>query len=141
VLRQDPDVISQFDALALFNEGREAYRRKEPRPPVPNEDNYAEPESMRFYGWMIERAADIGKISKELELAGADHDDKAFSRRVLALDLEHGLSPFRVRILGARITVMILNDALNSIIDDGIEAARLDYAKPRDTLKRLADRA
>jgi hypothetical protein len=31
---------------------------------------------------------------------------------------------------------MILNDALNHIIDDGIEAARLDYAKPRDTLKR-----
>jgi hypothetical protein len=33
-----------------------------------------------------------------------------------------------------------LNDALNAIIDDGIEAARLDYAKPRDPLKRLADR-
>jgi hypothetical protein len=33
---------------------------------------------------------------------------------------------------------MTLNDA---IIDDGIEAARLDYAKPQDTLKRLADRA
>lgn len=27
---------------------------------------------------------------------------------------------------------MILNDAL----DDGIEAARIDYVKPRDTLKR-----
>ena len=36
---------------------------------------------------------------------------------------------------------MNLNDALNAIIDDGIEAARLDYAKPQDTLKRLADRA
>jgi hypothetical protein len=34
---------------------------------------------------------------------------------------------------------MALNDALNCIIDDGIEAARLDYAKPRDTLKRLAN--
>jgi hypothetical protein len=32
--------------------------------------------------------------------------------------------------------MMTLNDALNAIIDDGIEAARLDYAKPRDTLKR-----
>jgi hypothetical protein len=31
---------------------------------------------------------------------------------------------------------MTLNDALNHIIDDGIEAARLDYAKPRNTLKR-----
>jgi hypothetical protein len=36
---------------------------------------------------------------------------------------------------------MTLNDALNAIIDDGIEAARLDYAKPQDTLKRLADRS
>jgi hypothetical protein len=26
--------------------------------------------------------------------------------------------------------------ALNAIVDDGIEAARHDYAKPRDTLKR-----
>src|SRR5467141_918161 len=40
-------------------------------------------------------ASDSAKIAKELELAGADHDDKAFSRRVTALDLEHGLSPFR----------------------------------------------
>ena len=31
---------------------------------------------------------------------------------------------------------MTLIDALNAIIDDGIEAARHDYAKPRDTLKR-----
>src|SRR5260370_9713274 len=31
---------------------------------------------------------------------------------------------------------MLLVEALNHIIDDGIEAARLDYAKPRDTLKR-----
>jgi hypothetical protein len=31
---------------------------------------------------------------------------------------------------------MTLNDALNHIIDDGIEAARLDYAKPQQTLKR-----
>ena len=31
---------------------------------------------------------------------------------------------------------MTLNDALNQIIDDGIEAARADYSKPRDTLKR-----
>lgn len=31
---------------------------------------------------------------------------------------------------------MDLNDALNHIIDDGIEAARSDYGKPRDTLKR-----
>jgi hypothetical protein len=29
-----------------------------------------------------------------------------------------------------------LNDALNCIVDDGITAARLDYAKSRDTLKR-----
>jgi hypothetical protein len=28
-----------------------------------------------------------------------------------------------------------LNDALNHIIDDGIEAARADYSKPRDKLK------
>jgi len=79
----------------LLPTGREAYRRNEPRPPIPTEENYAHPEAMRFYGWMIERAADIGKIIKDLELAGADHDDKAFNRRVLALDLEHGLSPFR----------------------------------------------
>jgi hypothetical protein len=26
--------------------------------------------------------------------------------------------------------------ALHAVIDDGIEAARLDYGKPRDTLKR-----
>jgi len=31
---------------------------------------------------------------------------------------------------------MLLVDALNFTIDDGIEAARMDYAKPRDTLKR-----
>ena len=31
---------------------------------------------------------------------------------------------------------MLLNDALNQIIDDGIEAARADYSKPRDKLKR-----
>jgi hypothetical protein len=31
---------------------------------------------------------------------------------------------------------MTLNDALNQIIDDGIEAARADYSKPRDTLRR-----
>jgi hypothetical protein len=31
---------------------------------------------------------------------------------------------------------MLLVDALNFVIDDGIEAARHDYAKPRDTLKR-----
>jgi hypothetical protein len=31
---------------------------------------------------------------------------------------------------------MLLVDALNHIIDDGIEAARLDYVKPGDTLKR-----
>jgi len=84
------------DASALFTAGREGYRRHEPRPPVPTEENCAELEAMPYYGWMIERAADIGKIAKELELAGADHDDKAFSRRVLALDLEHGLSPFRL---------------------------------------------
>jgi hypothetical protein len=30
---------------------------------------------------------------------------------------------------------MLLNDALNHIIDDGIEAARRDYARPRDRLK------
>ena len=35
---------------------------------------------------------------------------------------------------------MTLNDALNAVIDDGIEAARLDYPKPRHILKRLADR-
>jgi hypothetical protein len=31
---------------------------------------------------------------------------------------------------------MLLVDALNHIIDDGIEAARLNYVKPGDTLKR-----
>jgi len=31
---------------------------------------------------------------------------------------------------------MLLVDALNAVIDDGIEAARMDYAKPQDTLKR-----
>lgn len=31
---------------------------------------------------------------------------------------------------------MLLVDALNHIIDDGIEAARADYRKPADTLKR-----
>lgn len=31
---------------------------------------------------------------------------------------------------------MLLIDALNHIIDDGIEAARASYAKPRDQLKR-----
>src|SRR6266850_6254100 len=31
---------------------------------------------------------------------------------------------------------MTLNDTLNHIIDDGIEAARLDYPKPGDILKR-----
>ena len=31
---------------------------------------------------------------------------------------------------------MRLLDALNVIVDDGIEAARMDYAKPGDTLKR-----
>ena len=31
---------------------------------------------------------------------------------------------------------MLLVDALNAIIDDGIEAARHDYVKPLDTLKR-----
>jgi hypothetical protein len=31
---------------------------------------------------------------------------------------------------------MLLVDALHAVIDDGIEAARHDYAKPRDTLKR-----
>ena len=31
---------------------------------------------------------------------------------------------------------MLLVDALNFIVDDGIEAARHDYAKPQDTLKR-----
>lgn len=30
---------------------------------------------------------------------------------------------------------MLLNDALNQIIDDGIEAARADYTKPCDKLK------
>jgi len=35
---------------------------------------------------------------------------------------------------------MTLNDALNHIIDNGIEATRLDYTKPRHILKRLADR-
>jgi hypothetical protein len=30
---------------------------------------------------------------------------------------------------------MTLNDALNAIIVDDIEAARLDYAKPRDTFE------
>ena len=30
---------------------------------------------------------------------------------------------------------MLLIDALNQIIDDGIEAARADYTKPRDKLK------
>jgi hypothetical protein len=32
--------------------------------------------------------------------------------------------------------MMLLVEALNHIIDDGIEAARLDYAQPGDTLKR-----
>lgn len=31
---------------------------------------------------------------------------------------------------------MPLVDALNAIIDDGIEAARVDYSKPRNTLER-----
>jgi hypothetical protein len=31
---------------------------------------------------------------------------------------------------------MLLVDALNFVIDDGIEAARVDYPKPRDILKR-----
>jgi len=31
---------------------------------------------------------------------------------------------------------MLLVDALNAIINDGIEAARMDYGKPADTLKR-----
>jgi hypothetical protein len=35
---------------------------------------------------------------------------------------------------------MTLNNALNHIVDDGTIAARLDYARPRDTLKRLTDR-
>lgn len=30
---------------------------------------------------------------------------------------------------------MLLNDALNQIIDDGIEAARSDYSQPKDKLK------
>lgn len=30
---------------------------------------------------------------------------------------------------------MTLNDALNQIIDDGIEAARLDYSRPQQKLK------
>lgn len=30
---------------------------------------------------------------------------------------------------------MTLNDALNQIIDDGIEAARADYPQPSDRLK------
>lgn len=30
---------------------------------------------------------------------------------------------------------MFLNDALNQIIDDGVEAARADYTKPADRLK------
>jgi hypothetical protein len=32
--------------------------------------------------------------------------------------------------------MMLLVDAINHVIDDGIEAARHDYAKPGDTLKR-----
>jgi hypothetical protein len=32
--------------------------------------------------------------------------------------------------------MMFYGDALNAIIDDGIEAVRLDYIKPCDTLKR-----
>ena len=31
---------------------------------------------------------------------------------------------------------MLLIDAVNAVIDDGIEAAHHDYMKPRDTLKR-----
>jgi hypothetical protein len=36
----------------------------------PTDETCNEPETMRWYGWMIERAHDISAIARELELAG-----------------------------------------------------------------------
>jgi hypothetical protein len=98
-------------------------------PPVPTEESYASLEAMTFYGWMIERAADIGMIIRELELAGADHDDKAFSRKRGFLDDVGEVSPFDIE---AAVFAMI-----SAAFDAGVRAKpetpppALEAAAPR----------
>ena len=55
-------------------------------------DECLEPESMRWFGWMLARAEEIGKIVHELELAGARLEQGA-CRRFLRLSECHQRPP------------------------------------------------
>jgi hypothetical protein len=55
-------------------------------------DECLEPESMRWFAWMLARAEEIGKIVHELELAGARLEQGA-CRRFLRLSECHQRPP------------------------------------------------
>jgi hypothetical protein len=78
----------------LFNQGIKAYENFESRPAIPTEENYNTEEAAAFYGWMLARIKDINIIQAQLEKACVADDSEIFHRRVLSLDIQHGLSPW-----------------------------------------------
>jgi hypothetical protein len=94
-MRNEHDLkSSEPSSTHSLEAGRRAYRNFEPRPSMPGDRDFADPKHLPFYGWMIERAADVGKIQDEcrvLEQYGEHAYDRAVSAKIAVLDMKHGL--------------------------------------------------
>lgn len=84
-----------IDAAMAFEAGKNDYRLFKPRPPTPTNENCDEPQSMRFYGWMMARAREVGKIIADVraqcqELGLSEKKgDALLTKRTAALDAAH----------------------------------------------------
>lgn len=78
-------------AAIAFQSGKNDYLLFKPRPTTPTNENCDNPESMRFYGWMIQRSDDVMKIIEDITRLGLPEKkhNALMNKRVAALDRAH----------------------------------------------------
>lgn len=86
-----PINTTAMDAALAFEAGKNDYRLFKPRPPKPTDEAADEPESFRFYGWMIARANEVHKIILNVRELGLSEkkSDAIVKKRADALDRAH----------------------------------------------------
>lgn len=80
-----------FDSMNAYRAGEQDYYLFKPRPPTPTDETADNPESFKFYGWMIARARDVQKIIEDVRALGMSTKkaDALVTKRTDALDRAH----------------------------------------------------
>lgn len=79
-----------------FRQGQADYVTFRPRPAEPSEEQMRSSAGARYFGWMIARSREVGKVMDFLKLVGVDQRedyDRVLTRHVDQIDRAHGLIP------------------------------------------------